>query len=65
MKILLHKYTQFFVPLIANDVYSISDLFSEFHMEDIMHESQESHVENFAYAMHASHEKHACAMHAF
>jgi hypothetical protein len=55
---------QILVPLIADDVYSISDLFSEFHMEYIMHASQESHAETFACAMHASQEQHACAMHA-
>ena len=44
---------QIFVPLIADDVYSISDLFFEFHVEDIMHASQESHVETFTCTMHA------------
>jgi hypothetical protein len=53
---------QIFVPLIADDVYSISDLFSEFHAEDIMHASQESHADTFACTMHASQEPHA--MHA-
>lgn len=55
---------QILVPLIADDVYSISDLFSEFHTEDIMHASQESHAETFVCAMHASQEQHASTMHA-
>jgi hypothetical protein len=41
-------YAQILVPLIAYDVYSISDLFSEFYTEYIMHASQESHASNFA-----------------
>jgi hypothetical protein len=47
---------QILVPLIANDVYSISDLFSKFHTEYIMHAYQGSHAETFACAMHASQE---------
>jgi hypothetical protein len=57
---------QILVPLIADDVYSISDLFSEFHVEDIMHASQESHAKllhvpcmhlrSNMHAMHASQE---------
>jgi hypothetical protein len=30
-------YAQIYVPLIADDVYSISDLFYEFHVEYILH----------------------------
>jgi hypothetical protein len=36
------------IPLIEGDVYSISDLFSEIHVEDIWHASQESHADTFA-----------------
>jgi hypothetical protein len=43
------------IPLIEDDVYSISDLFSEIHVEDISHASQESHADTFA-CMHASQE---------
>ena len=57
--------SQILIPLIANDIYSILDLFSEFHMEYIMYEYQESHVENFACTMHASKEQHAFTMHAY
>jgi hypothetical protein len=31
--------TQFFIPFIWDDIYSISDLFSESHAEDTMHAS--------------------------
>jgi hypothetical protein len=55
---------QICIPLIADDVYSISDLFSEFHVEYILHASQESHADTFPCAMHASQEQHACTMHA-
>jgi hypothetical protein len=48
-----------FVPFIGDDVYSISDLFSESHVEDIMHASQEPHVDTFSCTMHASQEPHA------
>jgi hypothetical protein len=51
---------QICIPLIADDVYSISDLFFEFHVEYILHASQESHAETFPCAMHASQEQHAC-----
>jgi hypothetical protein len=44
------------IPIIEDDVYSISDLFSEIHMEDIWHSSQESHANTFACTMHASQE---------
>ena len=44
------------IPLIEDDVYSISDLFSEIHVEDIWHASQESHADTFACTMHASQE---------
>jgi hypothetical protein len=41
------------VPFIGDNVYSILDLFSELHAEDIMHASQESHAYTFARAMHS------------
>jgi hypothetical protein len=44
------------IPIIENDVYSISDLFSEIHVEDIWHTSQESHADIFPCAMHAPQE---------
>jgi hypothetical protein len=44
------------IPIIEDDVYSISDLFSEIHVEDIWHASQESHANTFACTMHASQE---------
>jgi hypothetical protein len=44
------------IPLIEDDVYSISNLFSEIHVEDIWHASQESHVDTFACTMHACQE---------
>jgi hypothetical protein len=44
------------IPIIEDDVYSISDLFSEIHVEDIWHASQESHANTFPCAMHASQE---------
>jgi hypothetical protein len=44
------------IPLIKHDVYSISDLFSEIHVEDIWHASQESHEDIVACTMHASKE---------
>ena len=36
------------IPIIEDDVYSISDLFSEIHVEHIWHASQESHAYIFA-----------------
>jgi hypothetical protein len=57
-------FAQICVPLIAYDVYSISGLFFEFHVEDIFHASQESHADTFPCAMYAFQEKHACTMHA-
>jgi hypothetical protein len=48
--------TNFFIPLIEDDVYSILDLFFEIHVEDIWHASQESHADTFPCAMHASQE---------
>jgi hypothetical protein len=48
--------TEICIPLIEDDVYSISDLFSEIHMEDIWHASQESHADTFACTMHACQE---------
>jgi hypothetical protein len=44
------------IPLIEDDVYSISDLFPEIHVEDIWHTSQESHANTFVCTMHASQE---------
>jgi hypothetical protein len=41
------------IPIIEDDVYSISDLFSEIHMEDIWHAFQGSHADTFACTMHA------------
>jgi hypothetical protein len=49
-------FAQICIPLIEDDVYSISDLFSEIHVEDIWHASQESHADTFPCAMHASQE---------
>jgi hypothetical protein len=56
-------FAQICIPFIADDVYSISDLFSEFHVEDILH-AHESHAVTFPCAMHASQEQHAYTMHA-
>jgi hypothetical protein len=53
-----------FVPFIGDDVYSISDLFSELHEKYIMHASQESHADTFSCAMYTSREPHSCSMHA-
>jgi hypothetical protein len=44
------------IPIIEDDVYSISDLFSEIHVEYIWHASQESHADTVACTMHACHE---------
>jgi hypothetical protein len=44
------------IPLIEDDVYSISDLFSEIHVEYVLHASQDSHADTFSCAMHASQE---------
>ena len=44
------------IPFIEDDVYSISDLFSEIHVEYIWHASQESHADTFPCAMHVSQE---------
>jgi hypothetical protein len=49
-------FAQICIPLIEDNVYSISDLFSEFHVEDIWHASQGSHADTFPCAMHASQE---------
>jgi hypothetical protein len=46
-------FAQICIPLIEDDVYSISDLFSEFHVEYIWHPSQGSHADTFPCAMHA------------
>jgi hypothetical protein len=40
--------TKICIPLIEDDVYSILDLFSEIHVEDIWHAYQESHADTFA-----------------
>ena len=45
--------TKICIPLIEDDFYSISDLFSEIHMEYIWHASQESHADTFPCTMHA------------
>jgi hypothetical protein len=42
------------IPITEDDVYSISDLFFEIHVEDIWHASQYSHADTFACTMHAS-----------
>ena len=42
------------IPLIEDDVYSISDLFFEFHVEYIWNASQGSDVDTFQCAMNAS-----------
>jgi len=44
------------IPMIEDDVYSISDLFFEIHVEYIWHASQESHADVVACTMHASQE---------
>jgi hypothetical protein len=44
------------IPIIEDDVYSISDLFSEIHVEHIWHASQQSHANIVACTMHASQE---------
>jgi hypothetical protein len=41
-------FTEICIPLIEDDVYSISDLFYEIHVEDIWHASQESHADTIA-----------------
>jgi hypothetical protein len=48
------KFAKICIPLIEDDVYSISDLFSKIHVEDIWHASHESHADTFACTMHAS-----------
>jgi hypothetical protein len=48
--------TKICIPLIEDDVYSISDFFFEIHVEYIWHASQESHADTFARTMHASQE---------
>jgi hypothetical protein len=48
-------FAQICVPLIEDCVYSISYLFSEFHVEYIWHASHGSHADTFPCAMHASH----------
>jgi len=47
---------QIFVPLITDDVYSISYFFSDIHVEYIWHTSHESHANTFPCTMHASQE---------
>jgi hypothetical protein len=49
-------FAQMCIPLIEDDVYSILDLFSEIHVEDIWHASKGLHVNTFSCAMHASQE---------
>jgi hypothetical protein len=48
--------TKICISLIEYDVYSISDLFSEIHVDDIWHASQESHAYIFPCTMHPSQE---------
>jgi hypothetical protein len=55
--------TEICIPLIEDDVYSISDLFSEIILEDIWNPYQESHVDTFACTMHASQETKRGAAH--
>jgi hypothetical protein len=61
-------FAEIYIPIIEDDVYSISYLFSEIHVEDIWHASQDLHAETFACTMHASQESHPdtfeCTMHA-
>jgi hypothetical protein len=40
-------FAQICIPLIEDDVSSISNLFFEFHVEDIWHASQGSHADTF------------------
>jgi hypothetical protein len=48
---------QICIPIIEDDVYSISDFFFyEIHVEDIWHASQESHEDTFPCAINASQE---------
>jgi hypothetical protein len=49
-------FVEIFIPIIEDDVYSISDLFFEIHVEDIWHASQESREDTFACTMHACQE---------
>ena len=49
-------FAQIFIPLIEGDVYSISNLFSKFHVEDIWHASYWSHADIFPCAMDTSQE---------
>jgi hypothetical protein len=49
-------FAQISIPLIEDDVYSISDLFSKFHVEDIWHASHGLDAYTFPCAMHASQE---------
>jgi hypothetical protein len=57
MKSLLQKhFAQICIPLIEDDVYFISDLFSKIYVEDIWNASQGSHANTFPCAMHTSQE---------
>jgi hypothetical protein len=47
-------FAQICIPIIEYDVYFISDLFFEIHVEYIWHASQESHADTFPCTMHAS-----------
>jgi hypothetical protein len=49
-------FVEIIIPIIEDDVYSISDLFYEIHVEDIWHASHESHANTIACTMHASQE---------
>jgi hypothetical protein len=48
--------TKICIPLIEDNVYSISYLFSKIHLEYIWHAYQESHANTFPCKMHASQE---------
>jgi hypothetical protein len=52
----INVFAEISIPIIEDDVYSISDLFYEIHVEDIWHASKESHEDIVACTMHASQE---------
>jgi hypothetical protein len=49
-------FAQICIPLIEDDVYSISDLFYEIHVEYICNASHKSHADTFPCTMNASQE---------
>jgi hypothetical protein len=63
-----NAFAEICIPIIEDDVYSISDLFFEIHVEYIWHAYRDLHAYTFACTMHASQESHvdtfACTMHA-